>query len=35
MTSAVDNHDCPPKQDLLHDDIQYGEVMDVLKEIPK
>lgn len=35
MISAVENHGWPPKQDLLQDDIQYGGVMDVLKNIPE
>ena len=35
MISAVENHGWPPKQDLLQDDIQYGEVMKVLREIPE
>ena len=35
MISAVENHGWPPKQDLLQDDIQYGEVMKVLRNIPE
>ncbi|RLD75544.1 MAG: agarase [Bacteroidetes bacterium] len=35
MISAVENHGWPPKQDLLQDDIQYGEVMKELRKIPE
>lgn len=35
MISAVENHGWPPQQDLLQDDIQYGEVMEVLNKIPE
>jgi hypothetical protein len=35
MISAVENHGWPPKQDLLQDDIQYGEVMNELRKIPE
>lgn len=35
MISAVENHGWPPKHDLLQDDIQYGEVMKELQNIPE
>jgi hypothetical protein len=35
MISAVENHGWPPQKDLLQDDMQYGEVMKVLREIPE
>ena len=35
MISAVENHGWPPKQDLLQDDIQYGDVMKELRKIPE
>ncbi len=35
MISAVENHGWPPKQDLLQDDVQYGQVMNELRKIPE